>query len=149
MPPGRLLGVDYGTKRVGLAISDPNRSIASPLGVRERTDPDQDARYFAKLAREEAVTGLVVGLPIHCSGREGMKASEARDFGAWLAAATQLPVVYWDERFTTHEAERHLLDAKLTKKRRQARRDMVAAQILLQSYLDAGCPPAPEALPLQ
>jgi putative Holliday junction resolvase len=94
------------------------------------------------------VTGIVVGLPVHGSGQEGQKAREARQFGAWLRAITHLPVTYWDERFTTLEAERHLLDAGLTKKRRQARLDKVAAQILLQSYLDAGCPVKEDVRPL-
>jgi putative Holliday junction resolvase len=81
-----------------------------------------------------------VGLPVHLDGREGVKAGEARTFGTWLEEITGLPLVYWDERFTTVEAEGHLLAAGLTNKRRKSRRDRVAAQILLQSYLDAGCP---------
>lgn len=137
---GRLLGVDYGTVRVGLAISDPDRLLASPLATYPRQGPEADARYFRELAAAERAVGLVVGLPVHMSGQEGQKAAEARAFGNWLAGLTGLPVVFWDERFTSAEAERLLLDAKLTKKRRKERLDRVAAQILLQSYLDAGCP---------
>ena len=138
--PGRLLGVDTGTVRVGLAVSDPDRKIASPLATYQRQNREKDAEYFRKLAAEEAITGLVVGLPVHTTGREGTKVVEARTFGAWLRQATGLPVVYFDERFTTVEAESSLWNAGLTHKQRKARRDRVAAQIMLQAYLDGGCP---------
>jgi putative Holliday junction resolvase len=146
---GRLLGVDYGQVRIGLAVCDPDRKIAFPLTTRERQGAERDAAYFQALVKEEAIAGLVVGLPLHTDGREGAKAVEARAFGAWLAEATGLPVVYWDERFTTVEAEAALWAAGLTHRRRKDRRDRVAAQILLQTYLDAGCPAEPAAGPLE
>jgi putative Holliday junction resolvase len=136
----RLLGIDFGTVRVGLAVSDAERHIASPLATYVRRGSDQDASYFRALTQEQEIGGLVVGLPVHLDGQEGHKAREARAFGSALARATELPVVFWDERFTTVEAEGLLLSAGLTSKRRKARRDSLAAQILLQSYLDAGCP---------
>jgi putative holliday junction resolvase len=145
----RLLGVDYGTVRVGLAVSDPERRLASPLGTYERRGREPDARHFRKLVEDEEVGRLVVGLPVHLDGREGQKAAEARKFGAWLAEVTGLPVTFFDERFTTVEAEGFLLAAGLTNKRRKARRDRVAAQILLQSYLEAGCPEESAPGPLQ
>jgi putative Holliday junction resolvase len=137
----RLLGVDYGSVRVGLAVSDPDRILASPLTTYTRRDPEADACYFRDLVAAEGVGGLVVGLPVHTDGREGVKAKEARAYGAWLAEVTGLPVVFADERFTTVQAESALWDAGLTHKRRKERRDRVAAQMLLQAYLDAGCPP--------
>jgi len=136
----RLLGVDFGTVRIGLAVSDPDRILASPLATYERRGRDQDAAYFRRLVEDEAVGRVVVGLPVHTSGREGQKAAEAREFGRWLADVTGLPVVFWDERFTTVEAESALWDAGLTHKRRRQRRDRVAAQIMLQAYIEAGCP---------
>jgi putative Holliday junction resolvase len=136
----RLLGVDYGRVRIGLAVSDPERKIASPLETYRRRDLEKDARYFRELTERETIGMLVVGLPVHTDGREGQKAAEARKFAAWLACATDLPVAFWDERFTTVEAERHLWSAGLTHKQRKGRRDRVAAQIMLQSYLEAGCP---------
>jgi putative holliday junction resolvase len=145
---GRLLGVDYGDVRVGLAVSDPDRKIAFPLTTYERRGRDRDAVYFRALAKAEAVAGFVVGLPVHLNGTEGKKAAQARAFGDWLGAATGLPVAYWDERFSTAEAEAALWGAGLTHKRRKARRDRVAAQIVLQAYLDAGCPADPAAGPL-
>jgi putative Holliday junction resolvase len=136
----RLLGIDFGTVRVGLAVSDPERRIASPLATYRRRDAAHDGCYFREVTATEEVGTLVVGLPVHTSGREGQKAAEARAFGAWLAQVTGLPVVFWDERFTTVQAESHLWAAGLTHQQRRERRDRVAAQILLQSYLDAGCP---------
>jgi putative Holliday junction resolvase len=144
----RLLGVDFGRVRIGLAVSDPDRKLASPLATYARRNPDRDAAFFRALIAEERVGGLVVGLPVHLDGNEGQKAGEARAFGQWLGATTGLPVVYYDERFTTVEAESALWEAGLTHKQRKARRDRVAAQIMLQAYLDAGCPESPLAGPL-
>jgi putative Holliday junction resolvase len=137
---GRLLGVDFGSVRVGLAVSDADRRIASPLTTYRRQARERDAAYFRTVVREQEAAGIVVGLPVHLDGREGQKAAEARAFGKWLAEVTALEVVFWDERFTSVEAEAALLSARLTNKRRKERRDRVAAQIVLQTYLDAGCP---------
>ncbi len=144
----RVLGVDYGEKRVGLAISDEGRKIASPLTVLRRDAPDE-AQRFQRLVRDEEVSLIVVGLPIRTTGHEGEKARQARAYGTWLHRVTGLPVVFWDERFTTAEAEQLLLHAGLTKKQRKERLDKVAAQRLLQTYLDAGCPPEGRAEPLE
>jgi putative pre-16S rRNA nuclease len=139
---GRVLGVDHGHVRVGLAVSDVDRRIASPLETYPRRDREQDARFFRNLAAQEEITQIVVGLPAHLDGREGEQAQKARAFGTWLGEVTGLPVSFWDESFTTWEAEGFLLTAGLTSKKRKARRDRVAAQIMLQAYLDAGCPEA-------
>ncbi|MGF1579833.1 MAG: Holliday junction resolvase RuvX [Gemmataceae bacterium] len=144
----RLLGVDYGTVRIGLAITDPDRILASPLETYTRRDKEADADHFRELVEEERVGEIVMGLPVHLSGRKGQKAIETEDFAKELEAITGLKVTFYDERFTTVEAEQFLLDAGLTNKRRKARRDQLAAQILLQSYLDAGCPSDPEIGPL-
>jgi putative Holliday junction resolvase len=141
--------VDFGSVRVGVALSDPDRKIAFPMVTLERRGRDAEAAFFRALVLAEQVGGLVVGLPVHLDGREGGKAAEAREYGRWLAEVTGLPVVYWDERFSTVEAESALWEAGLTHKKRKARRDRVAAQILLQAYLDAGCPPDPTAGPLE
>jgi putative Holliday junction resolvase len=142
---GRLLGIDYGTKRVGLALSNPDQTIATPLETMPRRDASQDGRYLKKVVVEYSIVGLVVGLPVHMSGAEGAKAREARAFGQWAAESTKLPVAFHDERFTTAMAEEQLWEAQLTHKQRKARRDKVAAQMLLQAYLDSdrsGDPPA-------
>ena len=139
-PRGRLLGVDYGSVRVGLAISDADRIIASPLATYERYDADRDAAFFRGMIQKESAVGMIVGLPVHLDGREGVKAVEARQYGAWLQHVSGLPIVFADERFTTVDAESALWNAGLTHKKRKGRRDRVAAQIMLQAYLDAGCP---------
>lgn len=141
---GRLLGVDPGDARVGFAVCDPDRIIASPLDTYARLTPERDAAYVQKLVVEERVVGIVVGLAVHLNGREGTRATEARIYGDWLIEVTGLPVVYWDERFTSRQAESALWKAGLTHKQRKARRDRVAAQILLQDYIDSGCPPGVE-----
>jgi putative pre-16S rRNA nuclease len=135
----RILGVDFGTRRIGIAISDPGRTMAFPVEVYEPRGPVPDARYFRELVRENEIERIVVGLPLHTSGRESEIATRARKFGEWLAAATRIPVIFFDERYSSVEAEHALLDAGLTKKKRKARLDKLAAQIMLQSYLDAGC----------
>ncbi len=134
---GRLLGLDYGTARVGIAVSTPEQNIASPLENYTRQNRDADGRRLVEIVREYDIVGLVVGLPVHMSGDEGQKAIEAREFGQWAGTVTQLPVCYWDERFTSLVAEMHLQQAGLTKKKRKARLDKLSAQIMLQNFLDS------------
>ena len=135
---GRVAGVDYGTVRIGVAIGDLEVGISSPLEVYTRQSEQLDAEYFKRLAREERLLRWVVGLPIHLDGDESQKSQEARRFAAWLTEQTGLEVDFFDERFTSSQAESILLDANLTKKRRKARLDALAAQIMLQAYLDSG-----------
>jgi putative Holliday junction resolvase len=135
-PLGRIAGIDFGTIRIGVAISDANGTIASPLETYVRRDEVQDRRWFHKLVADERVARFVVGLPVHLDGRESAKSTEARAFGRWLAEVTALPVEYFDERFTTHDAQVFLSDARLSKKKRQARLDKLAAQIMLTAYLE-------------
>ena len=136
----RILGLDFGTRRVGAAISDPGRSMAFPLEVYELRGQAPDSRHYRELVLENDVERIVVGLPLHTSGRESELAVRARKFGEWLASVTALPVVYFDERYTTIEAERNMIAAGLTSKKRKTLRDKLAAQIMLQGYLDAGSP---------
>ncbi len=137
---GRILGLDFGLRRVGGAISDPGRVIASPLEVYERKNDALDARHYRELVREQEIERIVVGLPVHTSGREGQLAGLARHWGAWLASATGLPVTFTDERYTSVEADNLMIQSGLKRQKRKELRDKLAAQILLQAYLDAGCP---------
>jgi putative Holliday junction resolvase len=114
--------------------------IATPLEVYERRDPTQDARHYTQLVREQEIDRIVVGLPVHTSGREGELASKSRSWGGWLGSVTGLPVVYVDERYTSVEADNLMIESGLKRKKRKELRDKLAAQILLQGYLDAGCP---------
>jgi putative Holliday junction resolvase len=134
---GRLAGIDFGTVRIGVAVCDSRQTLASPYENYTRRDPVADAAWFKQFAKDESIRGFVVGLPIHTTGNESQKSIEAREFGKWLGELTGLPVEYFDERFTSSEAEQHLGAAGLTKKRRKARLDMLAAQILLTAYLES------------
>jgi putative holliday junction resolvase len=134
----RIAGIDYGTVRIGIALADTEVGIAGPFENYTRRSVALDAEYFATLAREERIGRFVVGLPVHLHGGESQKSAEARKFGEWLARITITEVEYFDERFTTAEAERILGAANLTKKKKQARRDQLAAQIMLTAYLEAG-----------
>ena len=136
IPPGRVAGIDFGTVRIGIAISDPGRSIASPLENYTRRNRELDAQHFVRLANEQEIKLFVVGLPVYLDGRESPKSIEARQFGGWLAEATGVPVEFFDERYTSVEAENLLLDAELTKKRRKKRIDKLAAQVMLAAYLE-------------
>jgi putative holliday junction resolvase len=134
---GRLAGIDYGTVRIGVAICDPSQSFASPLENYNRRTPDLDARWLKKLAIDEQLVGFVVGLPVHTSGLESQKSSEARKFAHWIEEITGLPVQLFDERYTSVHAEALLMDAGFTSKQRKARLDKLAAQILLSAYLES------------
>jgi putative Holliday junction resolvase len=135
--PGRIAAVDYGTVRIGVAVSNASRTLASPYEIYTRRNPTLDAEYFVKLVKNEAIVQFVVGLPVHTHGGESKKSVEAQNFGKWLTEKTNVPVDYFDERFTTAFAEQLLQDAGLTKKRRKERLDMLAAQILLTAYLES------------
>lgn len=134
----RIAGIDFGTVRIGIALADTEVGIAGPFENYTRRSPALDAEYFRTRANEERIGRFVVGLPVHLHGGESQKSAEARAFGDWLSKTTGVPVEYFDERFTSAEADRLLGDAKLTKKQRQARRDQLAAQIMLTAYLEAG-----------
>jgi putative Holliday junction resolvase len=135
---GRIAGIDYGTKRIGVAITDPGRTLASPLAQHTRGDAAADARFFRKLVQDEDVKLFVVGLPVHLSGDESAKSLEARNFADWLHETTGVAVELFDERFSTAAADEALLAGALTSKKRKARRDMLAAQFILSAYLEAG-----------
>jgi len=141
---GKIAGIDYGTVRIGIAVSDADRVLASPYETYIRKSPDRnaqekEAQYFRRLVSEERITQFVLGLPLHLSGDLSEKAKEVIQFGRWLKEITGLEVDYMDERYTSVEAERILRQAGLTDKKRKERRDKLAAQILLAAYLESGC----------
>ena len=133
---GRLCGIDYGTVRVGVAISDANQTMSAPHELLPRSTPEKEAAYFLKLVEHEQVRGFIVGLPLHISGDESQKSQEAREYGAWLGKVSGVPIEFHDERFTSSLAEDLLMDAGLTNKRRKARRDKLAAHLILSGFLE-------------
>jgi putative Holliday junction resolvase len=135
---GRILGIDYGTSRVGVALGDEEGIIAFPLAVLEVRGDREAARRVAALCTEHAVSRVVVGMPVNMNGTHGPMADAATRFAERLGRACPgVSVVTWDERLTSVSAERALLDADMSRSGRRARRDKVAAQLMLQSYLDA------------
>lgn len=142
------MGVDYGDKRIGLALADDETKIATPWQSYTRRSPEADGAFFRAIAEAESLNKIVVGLPVMNDGSEGDKARAARRFGAWLKSVTGLEVYFFEERYTTVEAEALLANTKLPKKKKKARRDMIAAQIMLQSFVDVGCPKDAQPGPL-
>lgn len=146
---GRILALDFGTKRIGAALSDPARIIATPLEVHERRGRDLDLEHYRRLVAEHEVTKVVVGLPARADGGEGPAAVRARAWGRLVQAAVGVGVVFFDERYSTVEAEALLREQGVKAARRRGLIDMMAAQVLLQAYLDAGSPEGPDrAAPL-
>jgi putative Holliday junction resolvase len=133
----RIAGIDFGTVRVGVAVSDPGRTLASPLETRVRGTETADAEYFRQLVDREGIGLFVVGLPIHLSGEESEKSHQARRFGHWLGEVTGVAVELFDERYSSRQADEYLDAGRLTRKRRKRRRDMLAAQVMLAAYLDS------------
>lgn len=134
---GRLLGLDYGTKRIGIAISTFEQNIASPLENYTRQSEQQDQNVLLKIIKEYQCKGLVVGLPVHMSGDEGQKAKEARQFGNWISQFAQIPIRFWDERYSSATAEEFLVNLNMSRNKRKAYLDKLAAQVILQSFLDS------------
>lgn len=132
-----LAGIDYGTVRIGIAMADTEVGIASPFTTHTRRSEEADAVFFRRMVDGEGVGRFVVGLPVHLNGGESQKSTEAREFGQWLKETTGVPVVYFDERFTTAEADHLLAVPGMTKKKKKARRDQLAAQIMLSAYLES------------
>ncbi|OHB76372.1 MAG: hypothetical protein A2W31_11200 [Planctomycetes bacterium RBG_16_64_10] len=135
---GRIAGIDYGPVRIGIALADPRAGIASPYESYQRRGREADAERFRRLVADERVCHFVVGVAVHASGHESRLSSAARAFGAWLEQVTGVPVSFFDERFSSAEAEQHLSAAGLTRKQRRSRLDPLAAQIMLTAYLESG-----------
>lgn len=133
----RILGLDPGERRIGLALSDPTEFLATPLTMIEVRGPAQAASEIAALCRKHDVASIVVGLPRRTDGSEGPEAEKARAFAARVGAATGLPVDLWDERFSTVTAQQALIEGGTRRDRRKELVDKIAAQITLQNYLDA------------
>ncbi len=133
----RWLGVDLGGRRIGLALSDPSGTLASPLGVVDAAGPEEGLPEVCAQARVHQVVGVVVGLPLNMDGSEGEESRQARAWAGRLRQHLEVPVVLWDERLSTMAAERALLEGGMRRKRRRQQRDAIAATLILQTYLDA------------
>lgn len=135
--PGRILALDYGTKRIGVALSDELGWTAQPLETFERKTLDRDVAHIVALVGSHNVERVVLGLPLQLDGREGPAVQAMREFTVKLEAGLSVPVVRWDERMTTKAAEQLLIAADVSRKKRKGIVDRIAAAILLRSYLEA------------
>ena len=134
--PGRALGVDYGTKRVGIAVSDGLGIAATAIDVIEETDPGIVAKRVAAIAKDKGAVVLVVGMPVNMDGTEHANHAKVKAFAEMCGRMAGMPVEYVDERLTTVEAGRRLWESGLTHKDRKSRVDQVAAALILQSWLE-------------
>lgn len=137
LPPNRrLLGIDLGTKTIGLALSDVRRTIASAYKTLTRSKFSKDALILKNICSEHQIVGVVIGLPKNMNGSEGPRAQSSKDFARNFNKLTELPVLIWDERLSTMQAEKMLISADLSRARRSQVIDKLAATIILQSALD-------------
>ena len=137
LPPARpIAGIDLGTKTIGVAVSDALRSVATPLETLRRKKFGTDAAALLALLESRDVAGLVFGLPLNMDGSEGPRVQSTRAFARNLERLTDLPITFWDERLSTVAAERSLIEADLSRKRRAEIIDAVAAGYILQGMLD-------------
>jgi putative Holliday junction resolvase len=132
----RLIGIDLGTKTIGLALSDVERRIASPLRTLPRTAFQKDARALLAVFSEFEVAAIVLGLPLDLEGRDNPRAQSTRAFAKNLGAETELPIAYWDERFSTAAVLRSLIENDVSRARRAQVVDRMAAAYILQGALD-------------
>jgi len=133
----RIIGIDYGRRRLGFAVSDPDGVFAMPLRTIEIKARKQAVQAVSRLCTEEEPDEIVVGLPLNMDGTAGPMAHEVETFCARLSRCVEIPVKTWDERLSTTAAERALLEAGAGREHRRGAVDKVAAQTILQAYLDA------------
>jgi putative Holliday junction resolvase len=135
-PTGKLLGLDLGTRTIGVAVSDGMRYSATPLETIKRTKFTADAERLLELIAENAAVGIVIGLPLNMDGSEGPRVQSTRAFVRNLAQKTPLPMDFWDERLSTAAVQRMLIEADTRRDRRAEVVDKLAASYILQGYLD-------------
>jgi putative Holliday junction resolvase len=133
----RYLCLDPGRKRIGVAVSDETGLIASPVGVIQVGDRAQVFKQVLRHIEEQEAGKLIIGLPLHMNGDEGIEAARARDFARQLSKLTKIPIDFMDERLTSVEADRLMQEAGVKREKRKAKIDARAAAIILQTYLDA------------
>ena len=137
MTGGKVLGLDWGTKRIGIAISDRAGKVALGRPSREREDLGSDLDYLEELVKAEGVKQVVIGMPLHMNGDVGQSAEKVREFKRNLEDRLSVPVDTFDERLTSSEAERVMVKSDLRREERKEKRDRVAATLILQRYLDS------------
>jgi len=134
----RVLGVDFGDRNVGLALSDALRITAQPLDTYQLKNRDADDRkYFQDLVLKQQVVEIIIGLPLRMDGTTGTRVEKTRAFAKWLEGVVHIPVIFWDERLTTHQALSVMHEQKVRRKAKKSVINQISAAIILQSYLDS------------
>ena len=134
---GALLGLDFGTRRMGVAVSNSDQTVAVPVETWLVREPHQNLKHLKELIEDYRAVGFVLGLPIRTNGEEGTAAALVRDFGSWVAEQTRIPLVYVDERYSSAEAELLIWRRGESPSKRKQPLDSLAAKVILQCYLDA------------
>lgn len=134
---GRLLGLDIGDKRIGLAVSDLLMITAQSLCTYSKETPDKDIEFFKKIVIENDIDKIICGLPKNMDGTIGEQAEKTKQYAEFLREHLNIPIEYWDERMTTQSAKNVLLEADMSRKKRKKVIDKIAAVFILQSYIDA------------
>ena len=136
----RLLGIDFGTVRIGLSLSDPTRTLASPLPFLDNKSPQQVISAITALIETHQITGLVIGMPRNMDGTYGPSAQKVKDFIAEMKKCISLPIQHIDERLTTAQASKQLSGIGLNQKQLREKVDSSSASLILQQYLDLNTP---------
>lgn len=131
------MGLDYGIRRMGIALSNGDQTVSVPMETWNVSSPQRNLKHLRELIDDYRVVGFVIGLPVRLNGVEGDQAVAVRRFGDWLAQETKLPVAYWDERYSSSEAEVLLWQQGINPDEAKSKLDRLAAHIILQSFLDA------------
>jgi len=133
----RILGIDYGDRKIGLAVSDRLGITAQPLISYRRKTKKQDEDYFKRVVSEYEIEEVIVGLPLRMDGSSGTMAEKSREFAHWLEQILNLPVHFWDERLTTKQANKILIQQKISSKAKKDIEDQISAMIILSTYLES------------
>ncbi|MBD3413580.1 MAG: Holliday junction resolvase RuvX [Candidatus Aminicenantes bacterium] len=133
----RILGIDYGDKHIGLALSDEMSITAQPLRSYTVKSKNEDIRFFKDLTSKYNITQIVMGLPLRMDGTEGSRVKKTKRFAAWLKQALNIPIVFWDERLTTKQASQIMRKQGLSHDKKKELVDQISAVLILSSYLDS------------
>jgi len=133
----RILGIDYGDRTIGLAVSDEMLITAQALQSYKVKNKEEDIQFFKNLASKYKITQIVIGLPLRMDGSEGSRVKKTKHFASWLNKSLDIPVVYWDERLTTKQALRIMREKRLSNKKKKELVDQISAVLILSSYLNS------------
>ena len=133
----RILGIDYGDRQIGLAISDHLGFTAQPLANYRRKTQKEDEKYFKTLISEYEIREVIIGMPLRMDGSAGTRAEKTQEFARWLTQILNLPIQFWDERLTTKQANKILNQQKIKRKAKKDIEDQISAMIILSTYLES------------